>query len=30
VRSPARPRSNDFAREEDVYKTLLKIALRPD
>ncbi|WP_158793824.1 hypothetical protein [Granulicella sp. L60] len=30
LRSPTRSRFNDFAREEDVYKTLLKIALRPD
>jgi hypothetical protein len=30
LRSPARPRLNDFAREQDVYKALLKIALRPD
>ncbi len=30
LRNAARQPSNDFAREKDVYKTLLKIALRPD
>jgi hypothetical protein len=30
LRNAVRPRSTDFAREEEVYKTLLKISLRPE